>query len=286
MPPRSVNQEMLPRQYMGTQTAIQHGIYGWTFADEVDVLVNKLAELNGGSATWWGIWNKTANRWTEVGGEPGIPLNIYASANPRMVTGCKNSDDVILARSLFVDIEKITVDQALAKVTAAGLPMPTMIVVSGHGVHLYWRLLVPITDLIRWTAIQKRLIQVFGSDPAIHDPARIMRLPGFMNVNGSSPTPCYVHDADPGRRYSLDDILPHLPPEPPKPAKPNTPARTFPNIDAGSLSVQGEAEDNLRRAEAYAERFEPVEENRNSTAFGRTCTWSRNLTSMQKMPCP
>ena len=32
-----------------------------------------------------------------------------------------------------------------------------------------------------------------------------------------------------------------------------------------------EAADNLRRAEAYADRFEPVEENRNSTAFGRTC---------------
>ena len=269
LPPRSVKQEMLPRKFIGTQTAIQHGIYGWTFAEEVDVLVNKLAELNRGLATWWGIWNKTTSRWTDVGGEPGIPLNIYASANPRIATGYSKNDDVLLARSLFVDIDHIEVDEALARVAAAGLPTPTMIVVSGHGVHLYWRLLEPITDLNRWTEIQKRLIEVCKSDPAIHDPARIMRLPGFMNVNGDQPTPCYIHDADSGRRYSLDDILAHLPPEPPKP-KAHTPARTFPNIDGGSLGVQGEATDNLRRAEAYADRFEPVEENRNSTAFGRT----------------
>jgi hypothetical protein len=73
-----------------------------------------------------------------------------------------------------------------------------MIVVSGHGVHLYWRLLEPITNLGRWTAIQKRLIEMFGADKAIHDPARMMRLPGFMNVNGD-PSRCYIHDADPGR---------------------------------------------------------------------------------------
>ena len=253
---------MRPRQFMAAKTAIQHGIYRWAFADEIDVLVNKLAALNQGAATWWGLWDKSANRWTDVGGEPGISLNIYASANPRIATGCSTSDDVMLARSLFVDLEKITVDEALAKVVVAKMPTPTMIVVSGHGVHLYWRLLQPITDLKRWTTIQKRLIQLFGSDPAIHDPARMMRLPGFLNVNGD-PARCYIHEADPGRRYALADILPVLPPEPPK--------TESPNLDDCSISVAGNASMISRRAKAYADQFEPVEENRNSSLFGRSC---------------
>ncbi len=262
LPPRTVGDGMRPRQFMAAKTAIQHGIYRWAFADEIDVLVNKLAALNQGTATWWGLWDKSANRWTKVGGEPGIPLNIYASANPRIATGCSTSDDVMLARSLFVDLEKITVDEALAKVAGAKVPTPTMIVVSGHGVHLYWRLLQPITDLKRWTAIQKRLIELFGSDPAIHDPARMMRLPGFLNVNGDAAR-CFIHEADPGRRYALADILPVLPPEPPK--------TESPNLDDGSLSVAGNASAIPRRAKAYADHFEPVEENRNSSLFGRSC---------------
>ena len=262
LPPRSVSEGVRPRQFMIAKTAIQHRVYRWAFADEIDLLVNKLSELNRGSATWWGLWDKSANRWTKVGGEPGISLNIYASANPRIATGCSTSDDVMLARSLFVDLEKITVDAALAKVAAAKMPTPTMIVVSGHGVHLYWRLLKAITDLKQWTTMQKRLIKLFGSDPAIHDPARMMRLPGFLNVNGD-PAHCFIHEADPGRRYALADILPVLPSEPPK--------TESPNLDDGSISVAGKASMSSRRAKAYADQFEPVEENRNSSLFSRSC---------------
>jgi hypothetical protein len=270
LPARVTTAGLQPRQFMQTKTAVQHGIYRWPFAFEIDCIVDKLAELNQGTATWWGLWNKQDSKWTDVAGQSGIPLNIYASANPRITTGGTTSDDVWLARSLFVDLEKITVEEAAAKVAAAGLPKPTMIVVSGHGVHLYWRLLKPMFDLGHWTSIQKRLIQLLGSDPAVHDPARMMRLPGFMNVNGD-PARCYIHDANPDRRYSLEDILPVLPPEPPKATKPNTPAKSFENIDGGNLSIVGQSPDVLHRAEAYADRFNPVGENRNSTIFSRTC---------------
>ncbi len=211
IPPRSVIEAMRPRIFMAKQTAIQHGIYCWAFADEVEVLINTLADLNCGNATWWGVLNSIHNKWTDVEGEAGIPLNVYASANPRMVTGLSKNEDVILARSLFVDLDKTTLEAAMQKLATSRLPLPTMIVNSGHGVHFYWRLLEAITDLEYWTALQKRLIQLLGSDPAIHDPSRPMRIPGFMNVNGETPTPCYIHDADAGRRYSLADILPHLP---------------------------------------------------------------------------
>ena len=269
IPPRSVAEAMRPRIFMGKQTAIQHGIYCWAFADEVEVLINTLADLNRGNATWWGVWNSIHNKWTDVEGEAGIPLNVYASANPRMVTGLSKNEDVILARSLFVDLDKTTLEAAMQKLATSRLPLPTMIVNSGHGIHFYWRLLEALTDLEYWTALQKRLIQLLGSDPAIHDPSRPMRIPGFMNVNGETPTRCYIHEADGDRRYSLDDILSLLPPEPTKPAKRNISDKQSSNIDAETLSIQGEAADIRHRAEAYSDRFLPVEENRNSTAFKR-----------------
>lgn len=270
-PPRAVVNAKQPRQFLETRTAMQHGVYCWTFADEIEVVINKLVALNQGEATWWGVKDRLLDKWAEISGEPGIPLNIYASANPRFFTGGKKDEDVLLARSLFADMEEITVEDALAKAAAAGLPRPTMIVVSGRGVHLYWRLDEAITDLARWTALQKRLIQLLGSDKAIHDPSRVMRVPGFMNVNGSQPAPCYIHDADAGRRYSLDDILPLLPPEPLKPIKPIIPATKSTIIQADNLSVHGKGNTAIHRAEAYASRFQPVEENRNSTAFRRSC---------------
>jgi hypothetical protein len=46
-------------------------------------------------------------------------------------------------RVLWTDIDHITVDEALAKVTAAGLPPPSIVVSTGGGVHLYWLLAEP-----------------------------------------------------------------------------------------------------------------------------------------------
>jgi hypothetical protein len=60
-------------------------------------------------------------------------------------------------------------------------------------------------DLAEWTAMQKHLARVLQSDPVIHNPERIMRLPGFLNVKGE-PVPCEIVECDPLRRYSLEQI--------------------------------------------------------------------------------
>ena len=108
-----------------------------------------------------------------------VRLNVYCSANPRNRLGGTKSEDVALARSIFADLEHVSLEQAVERIEKSRLPKPTMTVNSGHGIHLYWRLVEPITDLAAWKTLQKRLIQLLGSDPAIHDPPRIMRLPGF-----------------------------------------------------------------------------------------------------------
>ena len=270
-PPRSVVETMQPRKFILTTTTKQQKLYRWSIAREIEVVVNKLSALNHGVATWWGVWDKFQGKWSDVSDKAGIPLNIYASANPRFYQGGTSHDDVLLARSLFVDLEHISVKESAAKVAETGLPTPTMIVNSGRGVHLYWRLLEPIIDLAIWSGVQKRLIKLLSSDPAIHDSPRVMRLPGFMNMNSELPTRCSIHNIDPDCRYALNDILHHLPSELPQ-SKPTNPVhKKSSTTHRSSLSIQGNSSDSLRRANAYADRFEPVEENRNSAAFARTC---------------
>src|SRR5207248_2434841 len=73
--------------------------------------------------------------------------NIYAGANPRKAAQCKSDDGVELARCLFADFDHTTLEDAQARLRSAQLPVPTLTVASGHGVHVYWRFEEPFTDM-------------------------------------------------------------------------------------------------------------------------------------------
>ncbi|MCH8177761.1 MAG: hypothetical protein IIC09_06145 [Proteobacteria bacterium] len=80
-----------------------------------------------------------------------------------------------------------------------------MLISTGGGFHLYWKLDKPMMDLAEWTRRQKALIAAVGSDPKIHDAPRIMRVPGFVN---RKPERCgamaTLIDCRPERTYDLD----------------------------------------------------------------------------------
>ncbi len=189
--------------------------------------------------------------------------HIYFGANPRGHDGGTSSDDVSVARCLFADFDGVTVDEVRSRIESAGLPAPTLTLNSGHGVHTYWRLTEPMTDLAAWTGFQKDLIAVVGSDPAIHDPARIMRLPGF--VNHKEPlADSYIVDADPSRAYELADLRERIPPRKQNAEK----ARAV-----EPASVTSSVVDVIARAAAFARKWPPVSEGgdgttgRNSAAY-------------------
>ena len=130
------------------------------------------------------------DRWNDAG------YSIYFGANPRKATGGSKTVDVQLARCHFVDIENITWDEIRSDITDV-LPMPTAVVSSGNGVHLWWRLPAVNTDTASggdWQRQQKALIALVQTaldkqmrpvgckvDGGIHDGARIMRAPGWIN---------------------------------------------------------------------------------------------------------
>lgn len=99
------------------------------------------------------------------------------------------------ARCLFGDLDKITLAEALFRLKESDLPAPTLIIRSGGGVHMYWRLDEPLMDLARWSRLQKGLAARLGGDPSVHDPPRIMRLPGFPNSKYDPPRRCEIVDA-------------------------------------------------------------------------------------------
>ena len=90
--------------------------------------MNSLSIINHYSESYYGF----SNEWMTA---YGIPLNIYAGVNPRKSIGGSKDGDVLLARNLWIDIDHISVDDALERLRLTGFPRPTMIVDSGHGVH-------------------------------------------------------------------------------------------------------------------------------------------------------
>lgn len=171
-------------------------------------------------------------------------MNVHFGPNPRRRRGGTGAD-VTLARCLFVDIERVSADEAIARVTSAGLPEPTAVVSSGGGMHIYWRLVEPMTDLAVWTARQKALIAALGSDPVVHDPPRVMRLPGTLNHKYDPPRACEVVESNTEGRHPLD-AFPVL--ALPLPLSIAMPARVW----------SGSSSDLERRAAAYLDRMPPA----------------------------
>jgi hypothetical protein len=216
-PSKDLSEEQLSWKYLWDRTRKHHEFFPWFQASKIEAALPILEQFNEGVATWWGCRQRIDRNWSEMKTLDGIPLNIYCSANPRKRIGGRKADDVALARSLFADLDESSLEEATKRREQAKMPRPSMTVLSGHGVHFYWRLLEPTSDLACWTAMQKHIIKALESDEKIHDPARFMRLPGFMNVNGK-PAPCLLGDCDASLRYSVEELVAKLPAEKMEPA--------------------------------------------------------------------
>jgi len=151
----------------------------WTLASTVDDVVPWLSEMN----------NKGQS--------------IYVGCNPRSCkgdgsraqncTGCgRCTNCVAVCRSLCFDIEHTDLTEFNFKFKECDLPAPTVTLTSGAGIHCYWRLDVDLQPE-QWSRYQKAIIQEavtvdLDVDLKIHDPPRVMRVPGFINHKRSKPS--------------------------------------------------------------------------------------------------
>ena len=113
---------------------------------------------------------------------------------PRLVRAQQNDCGVFLTinRTDGEGREADNVTHALASfLDMDGAPLPERFEVEPHLInetspgrfHVFW-LIKPDEDLARFRAMQARLAAYYGGDPTIHDPSRVMRVPGFWHMKG------------------------------------------------------------------------------------------------------
>jgi hypothetical protein len=153
--------------------------------------------------------------------------NVYVGINPRKGAGQAGAAGVLLSRCFFVDFDEnhLTATalpeqtaEVLVRIATAGLPAPSILVCSGHGVHAYWLLTAPVTDLDAWEVAIDALVGTLGSCQGAKGRERIMRVPPFLNWKAPIALAALV-ECHADRRYEwssiADVVLKSNPPPPP-----------------------------------------------------------------------
>jgi len=120
----------------------------------------------------------------------------------------------------------LSIQEQQALPGAAGLPEPTLTVrTGGKSLHLYW-LLEP-SELLepgQFRELQQRLAEALanaspaaGADRSIHNPARLMRVPG--GIHPATGNRCSIHGGS-GQRFTVAELLAMLPEPEPAPCPP------------------------------------------------------------------
>ena len=116
-------------------------------------------------------------------------LNAYAVVHPvlRQTPVSAKNADIKRAFFAFVDADE---KGAADRVRESKLFIPEMEVITGTKPflrnHIYFRFDEPMNDMLRWSGLQKCLIKKFGTDAAIHNPSRLMRIAGSVAYPSAS----------------------------------------------------------------------------------------------------
>ncbi|MBK7875540.1 MAG: hypothetical protein IPJ77_07285 [Planctomycetes bacterium] len=144
---------------------------------------------------------------------------IFYGVLPRSSKGVGKAEHVLPGRVLWADLDTKDypggIDDLRARVNAFPLK-PSIIVWSGHGVHLFW-LLDAVTEPAKIAHCNERIAAKLGGDHA-WDRARVLRLPGTVNRK----RPDALEDVElrtfePDLRYSASDVEAALEAAPAKP---------------------------------------------------------------------
>jgi hypothetical protein len=198
---------------------------------------------------------KAAGSLFEVGRWQREGRGVYAVIND----GGDNDREITACRALFCEWDDRPIEWQVGAWRELGLPEPSfMVATGGKSVHCYWVLAEPI-EPAAWKPLQQRLLEHADADRSIHNPARVMRLPGcwYMHPgNQAGELAQIIHES--GKRYAPQQIAACLPEPEPAPA----PAPPAPGLaDAVSL-----AQLLPRDLEHLAEQGAP-EGSRNADAF-------------------
>jgi hypothetical protein len=108
----------------------------------------------------------------------------------------RREENIVALRACFIDCDGPRKQRLALR--------PSLAVRTPHGGHAYW-LLEPGEDRARFRSIQQQLAAYYGSDPAVCDLPRVMRLPGTLHCK-DTPAPVQLVLVQPELRYTLDAL--------------------------------------------------------------------------------
>jgi putative DNA primase/helicase len=145
-----------------------------------------------------------ARHWSRLVKLNAQSAGVYVTINETDLEG-REKKNIKRVRACFVDLD--------------GAPLPRTPHVPAHIItetspgrwHVYWR--VADVSLNDFSETQKRLIEHYGADKAVHDLPRVMRVPGFFHCK-REPFVSRLIEANDFAEYRHADLLAPLPAKP------------------------------------------------------------------------
>ena len=113
-------------------------------------------------------------------------LNVYACVNPieprhGLSSKAASDKDIRQAHFVFADCDEPGIAEQIPKIA----PLYDFRLITGTvpylRCHYYWQLEQPLNDLVEWQTLQKKLALGYGTDPAVCNPSRLMRVGGTIS---------------------------------------------------------------------------------------------------------
>ena len=176
------------------------------------------------------VKQKFLDSWKDIENyDPPADKNIYIGMMTRKNKYVKqpgSKNNCKKTRVLWADYDDMGQLEVEYRIDNAGLPGPSMIINSGHGIHCYWLLDKPAGPEIE--PVLKAIVNKTAADGQAAELARVMRLPGTLNVK-DAPVRCEILEKN-NKIYSLEDIAGILGVKPERPQE-TTEGQKKPDID-------------------------------------------------------
>ena len=155
----------------------------------------------GSTGQWW-LTPETILNWIDlIKFCNSDPLHICAGVLPRIVEGRGGKDNVGPGQVVWADVDATLPDMVIEAFSSYrgpfAMPTPTLVIGSGTGTHLYWKMtepmeptsIVAVNRTVVWHL--KSNLGLAGADSASVDAARVMRVPGTINPKYGRM--CHIH---------------------------------------------------------------------------------------------
>ena len=142
---------------------------------------------------------------------PGRAVYLAVSTFQRDTTSrCKDTVQELIALHADIDFRgTVENPEEILRIVERLTLAPSLVIHSGHGLHLYWVFNAPIPATAESKAehdrLLRRLADHLGADAAVAHCAALMRLPGTTNSKNGDALPVHVVTERPNR-YALDEL--------------------------------------------------------------------------------